>query len=509
MLLQTAESLPDGRHLRQILVGLLRSGAPKILLWGKQFRAFVNNAYAEFDPTVEIGRSGEPLASLMPETWLQLRHSLRSAMRGTERLKIQVVLDKPAPPASGSLRYTAYLTPIYSEGSKPKGVLIDAHEASEDRPLSQRLFAENQHLQKLFGELPVLVAYIEGKGLRLRFVNLAFRRVFGFRPLEGLAVAEAIPEADEHGILSVMRNAIQSGRTQSVKRTPLRTRSPSKNSPRYIDFTFQPVPDAAGRPVGVLCLGIDATEAHREAQEQDSLMHRTLHASRLNAMGAMAMTLAHELNQPLAAAASYLSVARRQIMKSTGETGEAIDMLDRGVEQIKRAGKIIQHTTPLILTGRASRKPVSLSKAVSNALSLLAGGREIDLKVTTKIPADADIVLADEVQLEQVLINLFRNASEASRHADRKEIRVVSQRMADQRVSISVRDFASGLKGGEEGLFEIGSQGSRGGLGFGLPLSRTLVEANGGTLTASNAAGGGAEFRLVLDCPDAEGRPGE
>ncbi|MBO9519364.1 MAG: PAS domain-containing protein [Porphyrobacter sp.] len=501
-LFEKAVSLPNGELLRQILSGLLRSGAPKILLWGPRFHAFSNEAYADLDPLMDMNRNGETFATLLPDVWAQIRESLVQSFHGAERLSAQAFLNREVDGRVAPLHYTAYFTPLYGQAANAGGVLIDIQETTEDRPLSQRLLFEKQQMQQLFGELPVFMAYCRGEELRLQFVNTAFRKFYAFRPLEGLRVEEAIPEAAGQGFVTLLREVLRTGEPYVGNDIPMRLRSGSEEAMKYVDFIYQPVRNSQGRPIGVLCTGVDVTEQHKMKADSDRFKHRALHESRINAMGTMAMTLAHELNQPLAAAASYLSAARRSLKKSNNGDDHALDMLNLGIDQIKRAGNIIGRASPLLRTGEASRRDVSISDAVDHALSLLSAGRPFELEITKDIPPDADTVLADEIQLEQVLVNLFRNAAHAAKHARRKELVVSSRALPKNRVRICVRDFGRGLADEEIGrIFELGPRGHRTGLGIGLPLSRTLIEANGGVMSATNAEGGGAEFYLELNRP--------
>lgn len=499
-LLDRAEALAGGKLLRQILVGMLRSSAPKIILWGPQFHTFFNEAYAALDPAARMARSGERVDTLLPETWMQFRHHLDQALGGTERLSAQVMLPGDESGQTPALRYTAYLTPLYGEGPHPQGVLVDVHETTKDRLLSRRLLVEMQQLQYLFSELPVLMAYGQGEELRLHFVNTAFRRFFGFRPLDGLTMEEALPEAADQGFAAVLEEVLATGQPFIGKGLPLRLGAGSQETVHYLDFIYQPVRDPSGRITGVLCTGIDVTETHRSVRESESRTHRALHASRVNAMATMALTLAHELNQPLAAAASYLSAARRLVQKACANDEQSLAMLSQCAAQISRAGKIIRRAQPLVHSAEADRRPVSVQRAIDNALSLMTAEQDLHLTVSRDIPATANTVLADEIQLEQVLVNLFRNAVQAATAARRPEIAISSRPLRFDRVRITVRDFGKGLEGKDtERIFELGRSGSGNGLGIGLPLSRTLIEANCGSLWAENAPGGGAEFFIELE----------
>jgi two-component system sensor kinase FixL len=451
-----------------------------------------------------------PYPVLRPELWAIAREHVASAWRGCERLKTELKLVDRSDGKSAAY-YDIYFTPIFGEFSRAAGVLIDVHDTTIAWRSSEILRLENETLQRLFVAAPVIMAYAVGADLKIQFANQAFQKFVGFRRLDGLPIAEAIPEVEEQGFIRRLERVYQSGEPWLGENMPIFLRDPGGGPDRthYVDFAYQPVKDDAGRVVGILCTGYDVTEKWRARQEAEQLRHHILHASRVNAMGSMAMTLAHELNQPLAAASNYVAAARKTLLnRAFAVEEELIEPLNEATDQIIRAGEMIRRIRSVVKAGEADRQPVSLDEAVGRVQSLIEAGGSPEIKITTAFSDTADSVLADQIQLEQVLVNLVRNAAEASRGSRRKEVVISSEQVGAQRIRVCLRDFGPGLRADQiKGLFEGVHPSDAQGLGIGLSLSRTLMEANGGTLQASNAEGGGALFVLELDAPGPMAEP--
>ena len=356
-------------------------------------------------------------------------------------------------------------------------------------------------LQRLFAETPVFIAYATLPDLRLEFVNKAFGRLYHGRELQGRTVAEALPEAAEQGFQAILENVIATGKHWAGFDVPLAISDPltGKVEVKYVDFIYQPVMNDTGQTVGVACSGYDVSERHRLRLEGERLRHQVQHVSRINAMGAMAMTLAHELNQPLAAAANLVAAGRKLLLSGSQPDEAAAAALLHAEEQIVCAGDINRKMRSVVKSGRAERMPVRIEDVLDKARTLLDWDGSPTLMVTGRFPADAKHVLADPIQLEQILLNLLRNAAEASRNTPRKEAIVVSERISQDLVSLTVTDFGPGLPPEQLDSILAGRAIIHGdGLGIGLPLTRTLVEANSGTFTAANAEHAGAVFRFTL-----------
>ena len=223
-----------------------------------------------------------------------------------------------------------------------------------------------------------------------------------------------------------------------------------------------------------------------EARLQE-LQSELVHISRLTAMGEMASTLAHELNQPLSAIANYLKGSRRLLEAGNDERSATVrDAMDKAADQALRAGQIIRRLRDFVARGESERRVESLPKLVEEASALaLVGAKEHGVRVRFRFDPKADLVLADRVQIQQVLLNLMRNALEAMADAPRRELVLSTIVRPDQTVEIAVADTGSGIA--EEvtrQLFQPFVTTKRQGMGVGLSISRTIIEAHGGRIWA-------------------------
>jgi two-component system sensor kinase FixL len=222
-------------------------------------------------------------------------------------------------------------------------------------------------------------------------------------------------------------------------------------------------------------------------------------------MGEMASALAHELNQPLAAISNYMKGSRRLLADSADPNAAKIESaLDRAAEQAQRAGQIIRRLRDFVSRGESEKRVGSLSKMIEEAGALgLAGAREQNVQLRFSLNPEADLVLADRVQIQQVLVNLFRNALEAMAQAPRRELVVTNTRVADDMIEVEVSDTGSGFQDDViPNLFQTFFTTKEAGMGVGLSISRSIIEAHGGRMWAENNASGGANFRFTLPAAD-------
>lgn len=226
-----------------------------------------------------------------------------------------------------------------------------------------------------------------------------------------------------------------------------------------------------------------------------------IHVSRLSAMGTMGSTLAHELNQPLTAVTNYVRGSRRMLMNGDPP---AIDKVCEGLEAAEtaalRAGQIVRRLRELVARGTAAMRPENLPKLIDEA-GVIAFLDAHFQGVTPQVELDpaADWVEADRIQIQQVLINLIRNAMQATSDSARREVVVTTQRVSAGQVEIGVADTGGGIPPEvREALFSPFQGTKAEGLGIGLSISRTIVEAHGGKIWADDREGGGTVFRFTL-----------
>src|SRR6185312_12430196 len=168
----------------------------------------------------------------------------------------------------------------------------------------------------------------------------------------------------------------------------------------------------------------DLSERQQTEARLQELQSELVHISRLTAMGEMASALAHELNQPLSAIANYMKGSRRLLEgREDDKTAMVRDAMDKAAEQSLRAGQIIRRLRDFVARGESERRMESVKKLVEEASALaLVGAKDQGVRVLFRLDATVDLVLADKVQIQQVLLNLMRNAIEAMEQSDRREL---------------------------------------------------------------------------------------
>jgi PAS domain S-box-containing protein len=252
----------------------------------------------------------------------------------------------------------------------------------------------------------------------------------------------------------------------------------------------------------------EIAERERTDARLQRLQLEFFHAARLNAAGHMAAALAHELNQPLTAAVNSVNAARRFIAQNGQQAnGKVSGAMSEAVEQTLRAGQIIRRLQGFLTRGESEKQVEDVVSMIEDATKLaLAGSDLLGVNIRFGFDPGASRVLVDRTQIQQVLINLMRNAVEAMATSDRRELEVKTLVLDDEIIEIAVVDTGPGLsREVVDHLFEPFISTKRHGMGLGLSICRSIVEAHGGKLWAASASGGGTVFRFTLAAVPAEG----
>jgi len=245
----------------------------------------------------------------------------------------------------------------------------------------------------------------------------------------------------------------------------------------------------------------DLTARQEIERRLQDLQEELIHIARVSAVGTMASTLAHELNQPLTAVASYAMAAQALLEADRPDAqAEARQALADGVAEAVRAGQIVRRLRDFVSRGDTEREKVNLTKLIEEAAALaLAGASLRGIRVETNLDPAVSLVLVDRVQIQQVLLNLIRNAVEAMEGCERRELVLSTSARSDEEVELAVADSGTGLSDEiADRLFEAFNSTKEHGLGVGLSICRTIVEAHGGRLWAEPGPQGGTVFRFTL-----------
>jgi two-component system sensor kinase FixL len=247
----------------------------------------------------------------------------------------------------------------------------------------------------------------------------------------------------------------------------------------------------------------DLTERHGTELRLQELQSELLHASRLSAMGQMSAALAHELNQPLAAIMNYVKAARR-LLATAGDESKAVTSAREAVghagEQILRAGAIIQRLRDFVEKRDHERTSESLNKTVEEAIALgFVGAAHSNIKVDLQLDPTTPMVVIDKIQIQQVLINLIRNAMEAMAGAPTRILTLATGFESEAFAQVIIRDTGPGLSPEVMmKLFQPFVTTKDKGMGIGLTISQSIIEAHGGQLSVLKDDIPGAAFRILL-----------
>ena len=245
----------------------------------------------------------------------------------------------------------------------------------------------------------------------------------------------------------------------------------------------------------------DLTERQQAELRLQDLQSELAHVGRVSEMGTLASSLAHELNQPLAAIANYCEAARDLLDRASdsGTLEMVREALDEASKQSIRAGQIVRRLRDFMSHGESERRLESLPKLVGEANALaLVGSREHGIDVQIDLDPQAGEVFVDRIQVQQVLINLIRNAIDAMVESPRRSLRISTHRQ-DGMVRVTVSDTGTGISEPiAEQLFQPFVTSKKAGMGIGLSICRTIVEAHGGRIWFETGVDGGTAFSFTL-----------
>jgi C4-dicarboxylate-specific signal transduction histidine kinase len=270
---------------------------------------------------------------------------------------------------------------------------------------------------------------------------------------------------------------------------------------RYIHTVGHPVLNPSGDLVEFVGSSTDITERKRAEESLRQAQADLAHINRMTTMGELTASLAHEVNQPIAAASTNANTCLRWLTSESPNIEEARAAAMRIVKDSKRAGEIISRVRQLFKKGTSQRQLVDLNEIIREMIVLLRGETtRYNIFVRTDLAADLPQVMADRVQLQQVLMNLMINGIEAMKDAEgTRELAIKSQRTENEEVVVSVSDSGVGLPPQQtEQIFNAFFTTKAHGTGMGLRISHSIIESHDGRLWAADNSPRGASFHFTL-----------
>jgi PAS domain S-box-containing protein len=271
----------------------------------------------------------------------------------------------------------------------------------------------------------------------------------------------------------------------------------------WIAWEDYAIKDSNGKIVEIQAVGRDITDLKRAEEESRRHLDELAHVTRLNTMGEMATSLAHELNQPLSAISNYLAAATRRMRREPKVCEDVMDDLKLALLQTRRAGQFVRHIKDFIRKKEPHRTAVNINTIATESVELLDDFiRSHGVSVAYQLDPDLPPARADQIQIQQVIINLVRNATEAmaALPPDRtRRINLRSTRLEGGFLAMYVTDTGPGIEVEDfDNLFSAFYTTKIDGTGLGLSISRSIVEANGGTLSAARNPVDGLTFCFTL-----------
>ncbi|MEJ2345900.1 MAG: PAS domain S-box protein [Gammaproteobacteria bacterium] len=374
------------------------------------------------------------------------------------------------------------------------------HEIVQRRRTEEILRGERDFSSAVLDTVGALVVVLDGEGRIIRF-NRACEQTtgFAFAEVRGKRVWEVFAAPEE---VQVIKHVLEELRRQRVPNKHESYWLTRKGERRLIAWSNTVLSTRNGAAEHVIATGIDITDQRKAEEHERQRMLELAHVSRLSTMGEMTTELAHELNQPLAAIATYSDAALRLMRVPAWEADEVEEVLEEISGQAQRAGEVIRRLRSFARKEDSKRVHVDVNELVRDMVYLTeAEARWHEVGLFLELDDSLPEVLADRILIEQVIINLVRNAIDVLSSQQCRERRVTIQTApgSDGAVTVEVTDTGPGLTpDGIKKVFEPFFTTKATGMGMGLAISQSIIEAHGGRLWVTSEQGKGATFGFHL-----------
>lgn len=488
------------QSLRSIVNLLLNSQFPMFVAWGPELGFLYNDAYSVIMGVKHPDALGRRFHDIWAEIWDALLPSIEQARHGNATYHENLPLTINRRGYDEQTWFTFSYSPVRDESGGVAGMFCAVTETTDQVLAERHRVQELNRLRRLFQQAPGLIAVLREPEHVYEIANDAYLRLVGRKDLRGLPIREALPELEGQGFFELLDQVYSTGEPYIGRETPVKLqRMPGGPlEERIVNFVFQPLVDHRGKTNGIFIEGNDVTEAvqaHRALQVSENELKV---ASRLK--DEFLAMLAHELRNPLAPIATAAQILKFGVMDEARlrKTSEVIT---------RQVGHMTELVDDLLDVSRVTRGLVTLQKESLSMNSVLADAAEqvrplMEGKrqhLSVQAPQGQVFVSGDRTRLIQVFSNILNNAAKYTPQNGHVTLRVSAD--ADW-VTVSVEDDGIGIAPSLlPNIFDLFAQAERspdrsqGGLGLGLALVKSLLELQGGEISArSEGIGRGSQF---------------
>jgi signal transduction histidine kinase len=478
---------------------ILASRHPMFLWWGEELIQFYNDGYR---PSIRDDKHPSALGQRGPECWPEIwpfiGPEIEAVMsRGEASWHENQLVPIHRNGKLEDVYWTYGYSPLRDTAGRICGTLVVCTETTEIVLARHQLQSESDRLADLFRQAPAFFAVLRGANHVFELTNPPYQELVG-RDVLGKSVLEAVPEAKEQGFIGLLDGVYRTGEPFVGRGTPLQLGRKGSDSLElhYLDFVYQPIRDSKGLVTGIFVLGIDVTENKRTEQI-------LLQSEKLNAVGRLASSIAHEINNPLEAVTNLIYLAQ-----GAAENPDAKQYLHDAEVELRRVS-VIANQTLRFYRQTTNAKPVTAGEMIDSTLPLYQG-RFANAKISVERRDRTDIAVSCfDGEIRQVLSNLVANAIDAM-GATGGRLLVRSRESTHWNTGrrgmvITVADTGSGMSADTlSKIFEpfFTTKGING-TGLGLWISHEIVSRHRGVLiarTTRSAASSGTVFTLFLPC---------
>ncbi len=488
------EQLRNAYAFRQAMSESLLTSIRAIDLEGRI--TYVNKAFCEMVGWQESELLGmpPPFPYWPPEERSQLSGFLKQTLAGEAplgRSEMRIMHRN-----GQRIDVSVYVSPLIDATGRQLGWMVAMNDITEQKRIRDELRQAQDRFVTVVDGLDSAVHVIDAATGEILFANRTFRNLFGYDAV-GRQAGEVIPalQAPADQLLRDP-NDLKAHELPAVLYDGL-----IADGNRWYRLHIRAIRWVDGRTVRVQ-IATDITERKNIDDLNRQQQKRVEETSRLISLGEMASSLAHELNQPLAAIANYCAGSIKRLESEHFSPDDVLGALKKAADQARRAGTIIQRMRDMVRKSDPQLQPVALGELIEETLALAEiEARKLQCGISVELPVDLPKVIADRIMIEQVLLNLLKNGLEAMQTVpiETRQLRIEARSRDDRQIEVIVSDCGSGLQEKDmEKVFTPFYTTKAEGLGIGLAICRSIIEFHQGRLWAEARQEGGTAFKFTL-----------